>query len=419
MSNAHTDSYPSKTVDTSTHTNIGPVPEQDPMLKSRNVDYNENITRDVNKDYSYDTTNLSETGESRGIVSSVMEAAKSAAIRVREALVGDTTATTTVDRSDIRTDEQLHRTDDRDFYATSTDKPTSEKIKDTAYDAKEKIKDTAYDAKEKIKDASRDIKDKAKDTYYDIKDKSKDASYDMKDTAKDTNYEAKDKVKDTAYDIKDKAKDTYYDIKDKAKDAAYDVKDKSKDISRDVKERSNETNTHDTYLHRDTSLSADSDIAADSNTQRLRDIKEKVMDAAQAPVEMIQTMLAAGKDRIQEAMNRGTDTTYSSSTATTQPVVETPGTSDMFSDTYQPGPAQYEQSTTEQAKTKLASAAANTAEKAENWIAENKHKLPEQADKAQDLAADAKFKANAKALETGKEPASDTRYYSGVHGQTY
>jgi len=434
MSNAHTDSYPSKTVETSTHTNVGPVPEQDPTLKSRNVDYNENINRDINKDYNRDVTNLSETGESKGLVSSVVEAAKSAANRVREAFAGEPTAATTTtttfdDRSKIYSDEHLKRTDDRNLMHTgTTDKPTSEKIKDTAYDAKEKIKDTAYDAKEKIKDTGRDIKDKTKDTAYDIKDKSKDANYDMRDKSKDTNYEMREKAKVTAYDIKDKAKDTSRDIKDKVKDTAYDIKDKSKDTAYDIKDKAKDTNremqqernyeagTFDTHKQRDTSLSADSDIAADSNKQRLRDIKEKVKDAAQAPVEMIQTMFAAGKDRVQEAMSRNDNTA-----TTTKPISEKPGTGDMFSDTYQPGPAQYqtEPSTTEQAKSKLASTTANAADKAENWIAENKHKLSEQADKAQDLAADTKHKASAKAQETGKEPASDTRYYSGVHGQTY
>jgi len=354
-----------------------------------NRDINRDMNRDINRDFNRgDVTNLSESSESKGIVGSVVEAAKSAANRVREAIAGENVDTAQRDEynrdSGMLTERDRNRgmIDDRNkdmMSDKSSGKTTTDKIKDTAYDTKEKIKDTAYDAKEKIKDTSRDIKDN---------------------------------IKGTTYDVKDKSKDTAYDIKDKSKDMAYDIKDKTKDTARDIQDRNRENTSNYSSTYKDTSLSADSDIAADSNKQRLRDVKEKTKDAAKAPLTMLQTMYAAGKEKLQEMSGSNTSTT------TTQQ--ETPGTADMFSDNYQPGPAQYETepTKTEQAKSKLASTTANTADKAENWIAENKHKLSDQADKAQDLAADTKHKANVKAQESGKEPASDTRYYSGVHGQT-
>jgi len=168
MSNARTDpNVSSKPVETRTFDNVGPVPEKNPQLHTRadlNADMNRDINRDMNRDINRDfnrgdVTNLSESSESKGIVGSVVEAAKSAANRVREAIAGENVDTAQRDEynrdSGMLTESDRNRgmIDDRNkdmmMSDKSSGKTTTDKIKDTAYDTKEKIKDTAYDAKEK------------------------------------------------------------------------------------------------------------------------------------------------------------------------------------------------------------------------------------------------------------------------------
>jgi hypothetical protein len=396
-------SHPTKLHETSTFDNVGPVPEKDPMMHSRNIDESQDINRNVNKDYQ--SQDLQGTTQSKGIIGSVMDAASSVAQRMRGALSNDNTNTSEAmerDRID-RTNENLRFEDDRTRTTGRQDtdvsgKSTTDKLKDTAYDTKEKVKDAAYDAKEKIKDTAHDIRNSSSDSNHDIKNKTKDTAHDIKNQAKDVGHDVKNQTKDVSHDLKNQTKDVSHDVKNKSTDFASD-KDHSSSSS--------------TYKKTDNSLSADSGIAADSTKQRLRDIKEKVMDAVQAPVVMAQTMYAASKDRLKES-------TSSDTGETTGQLQETPGTTDMFSQDYLPGASQVQtESKTGQAKSTLASTAANVADKAENWIDDNKHKLNQQADKAQDLAADVKHTANKKAQESGNEPATDTRYYSGAHGQTY
>jgi gas vesicle protein len=358
------DGNPTAIRETSTHKNVGPVPEQDPL-----------IHRGVNSE---DVHTTQPTTESKGLVSSVVDAARSAAYRAKEVLIGDdTNRTAESDQQRIVSDNRTTSYTDRDREDISG-RATTDKMKDAAYDVKEKVKDVAYDAKEKIKDTAHDIRNTSKDTGYDIKNQTKDTAHDIKN-----------QTKDTAHDIKNKTKDTAHDIKNTSKDVAYE--DRTADTGHD----------YSSDRTRDTTLSSDTHVAADSNKQRLRDIKEKVIDSVNAPIEMAQTMWAAGVDRVKEAL------TPSDTTATSTE----PGVSDMFSQDYQPGPAQYqaEPSKTDQAKSKLASTAADAAGKAENLIAQGQQKMNEQADKAQYSAEDARLKADRKAQEL----ANDTRYYSG------
>jgi gas vesicle protein len=370
------------------------------------------------------------TSQDKGIVGSVIDAAKSAATRVREAFIGnDAGQLPSTDQASMDLGRDHLHTGDTNFYQNTSDTfdsnegvtfydktttttsssgpSTTEKLKEKAYDAKDKLQENAFLAKEKIQDVAHDIRNKTQDTVHDLK----------------------NKMKDSGHDTKNQTKDTAHDIKNQAKDIAYDLK--TSNTSSDT--TFGKSNVYESADGKDTtSLSADSEIASDSNKQRLRDIQEKIKDAAQAPIVMAQTMLAAGRDRIKEAFSGDTTT----ATTTSYPIEERTTVPDAFSQDYQPASTS-ESSTTEQAKTKLATTAADVADKAENWIADNKgklrdqadkaenwigdnkYKLDEQADKAQNLAADAKYKALDKANESTTDPANDTRYYSSSHSQTY
>jgi hypothetical protein len=223
-----------------------------------------------------------------------------------------------------------------------------------------------------------------------------------------------DKLKESAYDVKLKLQDTAQDIKQKVQGVVHDIRNRSSNNTYGTYDQSKDsTYTHDkphSYgidaVGHDHSLSADSDILGDTRKQKNADTKEKIKDAAAAPIARASTLLAAGKDKVKEA--------FSSDKTETKP------SEDIFAKDYQIEPAPYQTtSVTDQTKNKVANTAYDAADKAENWIADNKYKLNEQADKAQDWAADAKFKAGVKAQETAKDPASDTRYYSNSQSQTY
>jgi len=281
MSNTYTDS-------TGRTKYVAPDAERDARLHDSNVDANE---------------------PSESIVGSVVEAAKSAGQRVKEAFAGPAEPAQGINEN----------------------RDTTQSMKESGRTAKEKMMDTTDDGKAKGRDFKTSTKEKlGMDTTG--------------DRAKDFGGNVKDRLNTTS----EKGKDRLQNVNERGENLGYDAHDRA-------------SNDHD-------GLNAD---GSSTTSQKFHDAKEKVKD-----------VVGAGTEKIKKAFSRTGDTTQSDTLAENQPASGLP--------------SQYH---TEDAKSKIQSAAAKSAEKTEDLAADAKHKtdarghLHDKAYRTENWAADKKDKA--------------------------